>query len=349
MLQSADINFTLLVPALLVFIALLLHCLFYRGLRLTLTFFGSAFLHTLIKELTHVYMENKFAFVLRPYWVLGARFKIFGLPLVIYMGWAITFYLSWYLAERILKRIGYFSDRIFPTIVWSLLIAGAISYCVETTAIIAGWWLWTSPDPRFKDFLVVPFSAIQAWPAQTAQFLLIFFLSECSKYRAGWWRVFLYTLIVGMFIFLSIDYSFMNFWRNTPIVFDIVRISITILLMFFYSTQLQFIRLNPPATERKKDTFFYDAFPLFALGLILFTCIIMDTLVLKNQVLLISIFPLAMFAMLSIKKIPLLVILILVSFSLIYGGHRLYILCIPTIIFLFFVGYAKLYKKVKNG
>jgi hypothetical protein len=344
-----DARFLLLLPAALAFILLLAHCYIYRGMRLTLIFFGGVFLHTFMKELTHIYVRCG-TNLLPPYEMVGRGLQILRLPLIVYIGWAMTFYLGWYLAEGILKRIGSFSDRVFPTIVWSALIAGAISYCVEATAINAGWWVWLSADARFKDFLVAPFSALEAWPAEASHFLLIFFLCECSRHRKQWWRLFLYSFVIWLAIFAIFIYFYTNFGRLTPLirVYDTVRILLPVLFMFFYPVKLEFTRLD--SVSPKKNRFFYGALPLFGLGLVLSICVITDAMILKKMGLLISTLPLIMFTMLSFKKIPLSVILALAVFSLISGNRKLYIACLPVIIFLMFMAYAKFYRqKAKYG
>ncbi len=333
----SNINISLLIPATLVFILLILHCYLYRGMRLTFAFFGCVLLHSFGRQVVYTFTRRLSGSL--TYFVLGTPFKIFSLPLVVYMGWAITFYLSWYLAERILKKIGRFSDRIFPTIIWSMLIAGALSYCIETTAFRAGWWLWTRFDPRFKEFLLVPYSSLQAWFSNTAQFLLIFFLSECSEYKKQWWRVFLYTFAIWMVVIIAVIYSPINFGQFALVIkiYHLIRILLPILLMFFYPIKLQFTGLGPRGSERKE--FLYNALPLFTLSLILFTCIIIDILIIRKPELLISKLSLVLLIMLSIKKMPLWLIFVSVAFSIIYGGQRFYILSIPSLVFLMFIIY----------
>lgn len=339
MWRFSDINITLLLPASLVFIAVILHSYLYRGARLTFVFFGSAFLHILLKELTHLYVENKFILTLRPYRVLGDTPQILQLPVFVYIGWAVTFYLSWYLAERILKRIGYFYDRVFPTISWSILIAGAISYCVEATAIKAGWWLWSFPDPRLKEFIITPLSAFYAWPSQTSFFLLIFFIFECSRFRKQWWRVFLFTFIARLAHAALIIYGVVNFGQKNAIITtcDSVSILLPFLLMFFSSLRLQ-LTLN-----LKKNTIYYNVLPLFALTSILFICVAMDISILKKPEMLVSVLPLVLLILLSLRNISMTAITILTVFSVISGSQKMYILCIPVVMFLLFLSYREKY------
>ncbi len=338
-----DARLILLLPAMLAFLLLLIHCYIYRGMRLTFVFFGGVFLHTLMKELTHIYVRYG-TNLLPPYEMVGRSLQILRLPLIVYIGWAMTFYLAWYIAEGIIRRISFFRDKAFPTIVWSALIAGAISYCVEATAINAGWWVWLSPDYRLKDFLVAPFSTLESWPAETSHFLLIFFICECSKHRRQWWRMFLYSFIIWLAILGIFIFFYTSFGRLTPLIraYDSVRILLPFLFMFFYPLKLEFTRLS--AASEEKNTFFYDALTLSGLVLILSVCAVTDALILKNAELLVSTLPLVLFIALSVKRVPLLMTFVLSIFFLLSGNQKLYIGSLPAIVFLVFVGSAKFLK-----
>jgi hypothetical protein len=317
----------------------------------TFIFFGSVLLLSLGREVTFYFIQ-KSANMSPPYLILGNPFKILRLPMVLYIGWATTFYLSWYLAQRILKRIGGFSERIFPTILWAILVTGGISYCVEASAIRAGWWAWMFHDPRFKDFLLVPFSALEGWTGEIAFFLLIFFIVECSKYRRQWWRVFLYgttmCLIINTITYLIVSLSSSDFdiIPNINIfirALDSVRISLPIILMFFWSISFKYERLD--TKNSKIGLFFYDAIPLFALLLILLVCIGIDIVVLNNSSLLFSVFPLIFLLLVSIKKVPVALIFFIACILFVIGNKLAYIISIPAAIFLAFWGFERLRKR----
>lgn len=351
-MERADINIFLLLPAAAVFVLLVLHCYLYRGRRLTFIFFVSILILSFFRQVSFDFIYKSAG--KSPYLILKTTSRIFHFCSVEYIGWAITFYLSWYLAERILKRLGYLYDRIFPTIVWSILVSGAISYCVETTAIRAGWWLWMFFDPRFKDFLVAPFSALQGWSTETAIFLSIFFLSECSKYRKQWWRVFLYTAILGVIID-TVIYSIIllsprnyNIFRNINkffIVFDSARILLPIILMFLWPITFKYEHLD--MKNLKRHLSLYDATPLLSLLFILSICIGIDIIALNEPVFLFSTLPLIFLLMFSIRKIPITLIFFMTLILLLIGNKFAYIISIPTAIFFAFWAFESLRERYK--
>ena len=328
----------LVLPALVVFLALVAHCYLYRGIRLTFAFFGGVFLHVLMKEITHMHVGHAYLVLIKP-------LRILHVPLIVYIGWAMTFYLSWYIAERILKRLGSSSDKVFPTIVWSMLVAGGIAYCVEATALNAGWWQWLWPDLRLKDFLVTPFAALEAWPSETAHFLLIFFLAECSRFRKEWWRFYLYvfllwSLIIAVFVYF---YSFLPRFVAVIRVYDCIRLLLPVFLMFYSGLKLRSTRIQGAVSKRRE--FFYDALPFFSLSAILAVCLITDTAILKQPELLISMLLIGMLVILSVRKIPFWAALAVAGLSLLTADPRFYIVFIPVIFYMFFGNCAACLRK----
>lgn len=62
-------------------------------------------------------------------------------------GWMITFYLSWYFAERILLRFDNFKKRLFTMLVCGLVVTISICYCLENLGVGMGWWTWRFHTP----------------------------------------------------------------------------------------------------------------------------------------------------------------------------------------------------------
>lgn len=285
-----------------------------------------------------------------PYHVLDTSFRLLKLPIVVYIGWAVTFYLSWQVAGIILKRLDCFHNRVFPTLLWATIIAAAIGYSVETTAVATGWWEWSFVDPRHINLLVqpCPFATWIVWPGFAVYFLGIFFVTECSRHRKGWWRALIYYLIVdviigGIFIINKNFNPVAELYENTKFL---------LLLIFLFVWPLEFKHVKPVSKIKTRFAFLdaiLNSIPIFSIVTILGITVFLDIIVLKEASLVLSALPLIFLVLFCFKQFnPLLLIaagIITVSIC----GVKSYILILPFGLFLIFLLIARFLKKGVSG
>ena len=103
-----------------------------------------------------------------PYAVNQPLVTLFGASLLEIAGWLLVAHLGWRLAGGILPRAG-----LFHRVLTAGLFIGAASYAVETTAIALDWWKWYVPlgDSLFGK---VPAVGVIDWAFVALDFLLPF-------------------------------------------------------------------------------------------------------------------------------------------------------------------------------
>lgn len=143
--------------------ALIVHSYFTKGRRLTLTFFLFAFIAGMRKE-AGSFLEQTVSLLDKAPFVHSNRYPETFCVVNTVTGWALAFYLSWYLAEKITDRFVWLRKRVFPTLLVAAVAVAALAYAVEATAVNIGWWKWRFFDDKFPGFLVggVHFFALNA-------------------------------------------------------------------------------------------------------------------------------------------------------------------------------------------
>lgn len=330
----------LTIPAAFALAFLIFHCYLYRGLRVTSTFFLICFLYSIFKENAVYYFEGIMRNSSPPYEILNPHIQIFHAPLAICIGWMFVFYVSWCLAERILKRINFFSKKLFPTLLLGGLITASISYCVEATGINAGWWHWTRKDSRLTNFFIegVTLSPIEGWFFTFMVVLVPYFLIECSKYRNRKWK---YIFIIPSLFYIAIRLS--GFYLIAMIV---ECLAITLLLYLTLRSHLFLMHhlknnhshnsINHPYILH-----FMDRVPLFMVFLMLIIMISIDLRIAGRPELFISKLPIIFFTLLSIKEIPFSIIFSLAFVITVCGRGKFLVLAIPPISFLILLIFSK--------
>jgi len=101
------------------------------------------------------------------------------------LGWVFALYLAWTISELILRRLPRFAGRVFMVAGLSALFMTSIGYCMETTAVRAGWWYWTL-STRTTLFGNVNVPAMWAWFSVTFDFLMPFLVVVCAATRGKW-------------------------------------------------------------------------------------------------------------------------------------------------------------------
>ena len=132
----------LVVPASLALGLLVVHSVRHRGVAATLTFCALCVAWYVPKELAiaaRALNEHR-------YTVTMDTVKLFGIPLVLPIGYVFTGTVSWALAERITARLPGCKDQLFPVLAVWLLVTSAIAYVMEATGTTGGWWFWEEND-----------------------------------------------------------------------------------------------------------------------------------------------------------------------------------------------------------
>jgi len=325
--------------AVIALVFLIAHCYLYRGLRITLTFFISCFLYGIFKENAIYYIEGVLSHAKPPYEVINPVLLIFHAPLVVCIGWLFALYTSWSLAEGILKKTKFFSGKLFPTLLLGGLIAASISYCVEATGIVIGWWRWTIIDTRLAGFLYgVTLSPLEGWFFTFLAVMVPYFLIECSKYRVKRWK---YIFIIPTLVYIAIRIS------GNYMLAVIIKwlIFITVVCLAFRSQILLTNNFKKkyacyPA-ENSSGLSFMNKIPFFMILLMLTVMIFIDLKIIKRPELLISTLPIILFALIYAANDFLPAVFLVTFFVIILGGQKFLILSIPIVIYLAFAIISK--------
>ncbi len=133
---------------------LIFHSYFTRGFRVTFNFFLFALIAAMRKEIG-TFFDSRFLVSKGSPFFFPTVNVSFGTSLsVVILGWVFVFYISWIISGKIIQRLDYFRDKIFPTVLFSGIVIASISYAVEAIGINMGWWQWRFYDPRFSIFLI---------------------------------------------------------------------------------------------------------------------------------------------------------------------------------------------------
>jgi len=265
-----------------------------------------------------------------PYEIFNPGISIFHASLVVCIGWLFTLYASWSLAEGILKKIEFFSGKLFPTLLFGGLIASSMSYCVEATGIAVGWWHWTRRDIRLAGFFEgVPLSPLEGWFFMFMVFMVPYFLIECSKYRIKQWKY--------LFILPSLFYFTMRVSANYALA--MIAECLAIMLILYLSLKNRLLLINHYQfcpNKNSRGAHFMQKIPFFMVLLMLMVMIFVDLKIAKRPELLISTLPITIFILIYFLNNFLNGIFLLIFAVSFFGGKKFSILIVPVITFLAF-------------
>jgi hypothetical protein len=167
-------------PAAIMVVILAVHCLFKRGMRLTFTFFVGAFVFGAVRgNLVHLITDGE-----RPYIINEPVVMIGAATAIEIVGWIYALYISWNIGETIANRYEKTRGMVFPTLVCSCVLMLSIMFTLESVATRAGWWHWRNLVDDSPIFVIGMGGAVFAWFSVGFDFLLPFFLIECSGIRS---------------------------------------------------------------------------------------------------------------------------------------------------------------------
>lgn len=306
----------------------ILYAYFKYGTRATFNFFFFAFFIALLKEgpirINGIWTKNP----AMPYEFLEGHSSIVVNTFLVIFGWIFTFCLGWYIADKISQRLGSGKRYIFSVLLLIGLVTASIGYAVEATAIGIGWWRWTMEDLRMAKFLVgVPFISIITWMHFPTQYLFApYFLINCSKFRKASWK--------GVFFLIPFLHSLTADFKP-----EIVRVSVEyvalialVILALTNSLRFDYVETKLPRFPRFLKRKWLELSPMLIAFLLLFILVFFDLAKAKDVKLLMSVFPLLFLILLSIKKIPLSVIMFLAFICWLLFKELVLLAVIPVIV-----------------
>jgi len=316
----------------------ILHSYYKRGFRLTFNFFFFAFLVAVIKEgpmrINGILMKNP----TMPYEFLEGQGSVIIKTMLAITGWVFTFYLGWYIAERVAQRLGKWGNRIFVVTFLSGLVTASIGYSVEATAIGIGWWHWTIESHELASVIVgVPFIVFETWMHFPTQYLLLpFFLIEYSRFKTAAWK--------EIFFLIPFLHSITTHCRPELFRVSVEYTALFVLIVLAFISPLQFdcsgIKV-PILPKRFLKPGLLDSLPAIVSLILLTILAFLDVAKIHNQRLLISLLPTTIFVMLSFKKISLSYIFFFIVACLIFIHKEAIPAMVPIIIVLIFQKLAR--------
>ncbi len=313
-------------------ILLIIHSYYKRGFRLTFNFFLLSFIAGMRKE-AGTFLGTPISKMKYPTpFVHPHDYPLVFSVVNTTVGWMLAFYLSWCIAEKITAKLPYFKGKILPTLFFSGLVVAALSYAIEATAINIGWWKWVFFDKHFSDYFVggVHLFALSAWFYFAVHFLAPFLLIECSNFRKADWKC-LFFLIPFLrtctMIFLGSDLPRM--------LYEFIFFILLTALMISNPLDFNYPEFQARIIKRRFIVKLIRAFPLIVSLLILLVLIYVDLVKVGDGSLLISLLPLILLIMLSLRLLsPWFVALSIAILVLVFGKVAIPAL-IPVLVFLF--------------
>ncbi|HEV8376464.1 MAG TPA: tetratricopeptide repeat protein [Candidatus Polarisedimenticolia bacterium] len=266
---------------------LVIHAVKARGARAAFLFFVPALLFGVLRG-------NSVAFLSSgegggPYIFSEAVLSIGRAELPACVGWVFALYLSWTLAEGILRSRPEVGSRVFPLASFGLLAMGCFSDAVETTASGVGWWRWNiiSPSNSFLPGGTHLFGIVE-WMSVGLDFLVPFLLFRTergSRSLLAWASLALYPI------------HWATHWKYVtapgfPHAYEIYHAIIVFAVPVFALLK------EPSLAPQEKRTLSraVSLFPALALAGMFAVLLGVDLLVLGKGELLISVLPLAVLA-----------------------------------------------------
>lgn len=166
----------LIIPAAAVFAIIIWHSLRVHGRRTSRNFFFWCMFFCYMKEFINAHS--------RAPEYMGSGFEVFGVPMMVPVGWVISIYLSWFLAECLLRG-SKLEGAVFPTVAVSCAAIAAISLCVECSGGNAGWWTWNYSIPGLwheNPVLKMPVKIVGGWATTNLVFMSFFMLFEFTRF-----------------------------------------------------------------------------------------------------------------------------------------------------------------------
>ena len=268
-------------------ILLVIHSVKSRGLKTSLYFFVSAFLFGVLRGNSVAYLssgENA-----GPYIFSDALISVGRAELPACVGWVFASYLSWTLAEGVLRARPGLGRAVFPLGSFAIIAMGCFSDAVETTASGVGWWRWNIIN-RATPLLPggTHLFGIVEWMSVGLDFLVPFLLFRTkrgARSPLAWISLLLWPL------------HWVTHWKfvtapGLPHAYEIYHALIVFAVPVFVLLKVPTLAPEPPRRVSRGVVII----PMVALAGMFAVLLCMDLGVIQDPELLISLFPLAVFA-----------------------------------------------------
>lgn len=248
-----------------------------------------------------------------PYGFTHTGVQLYLSKCIVVMGWMITFYLGWCVAEHILGCFRADRRGVFPTLLLSCLVVGSIANFMETTGPGVQWWRWDirNPDPRCTALFVGGCSirVIEAWVYFHLHFLCsYFFIFYAPPIRSALRYVFL------LFPFTAI---WTIAWKNSSVEFVMALAFLAAFAVFRHPDEkIQWRGCRRPGRPLPAVIRYI---PLWVYTGMLATVVFFDIVVAKDPFLVVSALPAAYLILLSTRISRKIVFLSLLPLMILLG------------------------------
>jgi len=222
----------LFLPSFICVLILILHSYIFRGKRITFVFFVSCYVMKALKCISDALPAQPDYMPTTDFLGLNVGGKPLGSYLfVIPIGWIFAHYISWCIAEAILKNNPNKRDAFFPTVVLSIFGTGLVGLCMEKVNEGILWWQWA---PHAKTGATIYFLI---WALWSIMFYYFFFILHIKGPKKRTLRIGAAVYIVLFMAFLA-PFPFYPQLRWAYIAFILAQIP----LFFINSVKLQPMR-----------------------------------------------------------------------------------------------------------
>ncbi len=240
----------LAIPASLALVLLIIHSVVIRGKRTTASFFLSLIAFGFLRgNLVHIITRGR-----TPYEFGFAAVRLGHTGIVEAMGWCISLYISWSVAQRLLARRSPHENNVFAVLLFSCAVMTGFGILMETAAGRLGWWHWKPPkgmilSPAFRDIE----KGIAPWFSVAFDFLMPYLLFTQLKITR--WRIALLGLMAFPFHFGMHEIRRFHLDEHMIKVNHLshfIMIALAMFLPFFAHLELKVIPDYPKISESKQ-------------------------------------------------------------------------------------------------
>ncbi|MFH1537339.1 MAG: hypothetical protein ABIH66_00175 [bacterium] len=189
----------LFLPSFLCVALLFAHSYVFRGKKITFSFFGWCYLIKALKALADSNPEQ------RDYFPLDSVFGLThnGIPydtylLVLPIGWIFAHYVSWCIAEAILRQNPKKRNAYFPIVILSIIGTTLVGLCMEYVNNGVGWWRWEAHIQQNA------FQYMAVWATWSIMFFYFFFMFHIKGPDPRRLRIGAYAYIILFFASVGI-------------------------------------------------------------------------------------------------------------------------------------------------
>jgi len=308
-------------------IFLIIHSYLTKGRRSTLTFFVFAFIAALTKEVSS-FIDPVTSAIVPPPFLLPEEHPIILGALHVSLGWVFTFYLGWFFAEKILRKISRAGIRIFPLVILTGLTVASFAYPIEATGINVGWWAWSFFEERFARFLVgnIHFFAMNAWFFFSVHSLLPYYFIECSGFRDKPWK--------NLFILIPILRLIVMVYAGSVIpriAYENIFLVFLLLMLFIDRVKYRPVYSGIPGAEPGPVA---AILPFLSTMVVVGVLTFVNLFVIGKPVIMVSLLPLLLLILLSVRKIPVIAVYAVLPFLFVFFGIKAVPAAFPLLIIL---------------